>query len=259
MKFRLKIPDKIFSVKSAARNHKQVTVLGIKFKLKQKQESIFVPIGRSCHTAMLLDKMHLRKCSYPMDWIIPSSVNNELIETRINFILNNFENFFNYKDFIFADNPKTDNFDGFNLYNGFAFTHDFEKSKSPRKQYGKLKRKYNRRIKRLYKHMHNAGIVNLIYMQNTWDHLNETNTTLNDDLLKILQFRLKKRFPDITFKWHIFEHDGSLKRLEYVKKEISQDITKYISNHSFLNESHELSLITSIEKIFNEEILINSI
>ena len=95
-------------------------------------------------------------------------------------------------------------------------------------------------------------------MQNTWDHLDETNTTLNDDLLRILQFRLNKKFPDITFKWHIFEHDGNLKRLEYGKKEISPDITKYISNHSFLNENHEISLISSIEKIFNEEILINS-
>ena len=47
----------------------------------------FVSIGPSCQTAGALEKLNLKKCSYPFDWILTN------IKIVNNFIKNNFIDF----------------------------------------------------------------------------------------------------------------------------------------------------------------------
>lgn len=223
------------------------------------EEEIFIPIGRSCHCTMLLDKLGLRKCSYPMDWIIPWHT-SEFIEERFNFLVNGFQNFFDFENFE-KDNvvsPTTGHVRIFNNITGFWFYHDFDANKTIKEQYKEISEKYKKRIKRCITNIKQAKTINLIYIQNTWDQIQLTPSLLDENILKICMNRIQNKYPKKYFKLYIFEHNSKFEKEYYEKQEISSNIVKFISNHSYTKNNEKLEMILSIEKIFQNEINIIS-
>lgn len=208
---------------------------------------LIIPIGRSCHTAMMLGKLALRKVSLPFDWLKPSQINMEVFETRINLILNNFKNFFNYEDLeVFG---AVDHIRVKNNYTGLAFYHDFPLNIPIDKSFGEISKKYKKRTKRLIKLIKKSNKILFVYMQNTWDQMDFTNTTLQPELLKLCHYKLSKAYPNKQIDFIIFENDASLDYLEINKVIITENITKFISNHTYTESDEQLSPILSIKEV----------
>lgn len=224
--------------------------------LKRTKE-IFIPIGRSCHNAMILKELGLRKCSYPMDWIIPMHT-AEFIEQRFNFLIDGFKNFFNREDLEKDDvvSPSSGHARISNKYTGFWFYHDLDADKTIKEEYKKIFKKYKRRIAKCIANIKQAKTVNLTYIQNTWDQIHYQPTSLDENVLKICLNRIKKKYPKQNFKLYIFEHNPKFEKEYYEKQEITNEIIKFISNHSYTKNNENLGMILSIEKIFKQEILL---
>ena len=62
--------------------------------MKQKYDIIY-SIGRDCACAMYMKQANLRACSGPFDWLT-----NANFETRIDLILNDFQDFINKNDIV---------------------------------------------------------------------------------------------------------------------------------------------------------------
>ncbi len=221
-----------------------------------KKKIIYIPIGRGCHTAMHLNILGLRKCSYPMDWLIPSD-KNEVMETRFEYLMGNFKGFLEKKDLIPYEN-KHDTVHKLSVHNQYSdlwFHHDFKDLNKFSKEFKSIKKKYNRRCKRLISDIKQAKEVRLIYMQNTWDHKEEILTTFSDTYLQSLMYRLKSKYPKQNIKLYIFQNDSNMEKLSYQKFKINDNITRFISNHSYTQNDESGAITLSIDKIFKEEIL----
>lgn len=221
---------------------------------KKKKDVIYIPIGRGCHTAMHLNLLGLRKCSYPMDWIIPSD-KNEVMETRFEYLMGNFKYFLEKKHLeVKQVSEIREHALVYNHYSDFTFGHDFSYDISIDKTFQKVKKKYNRRCKRLVSDIKQAREVRLIYMQNTWDHINEMDTSIKNSLFKTLMYRLGSKYPDTKFNLYIFEHNDNIEYEKYEKIQIDKNIYKFISNHLYTKNNEKLNITISIEKIFKKEI-----
>ena len=222
---------------------------------KKKKDVIYIPIGRGCHTAMHLNILGLRKCSYPMDWLIPSD-KNEVLETRFEYLMGNFKGFLE-KSYLNTYNNKHDiehKLSVHNRYSDLWFHHDFKDINKFDKEFKSIKRKYNRRCKRLIQDIKHAKEVRLIYMQNTWDHIDEMDIKIPDSLFETLMYRLSLKYPNTNFNLYIFEHNSDIEYGKYEKIQVNENIFKFISNHSYTKNDEKLNITVSIEKIFKDEI-----
>lgn len=135
---------------------------------KHNKKIIYIPIGRGCHTAMHLNILGLRKCSYPMDWLIPSD-KNEVMETRFEYLMGNFKGFLE-KDYLTPHENKHDTVHKLSVHNQYSdlwFHHDFKDINKFAKEFKLIKKKYNRRCKRLINDIKQAKEVRLIYICKT--------------------------------------------------------------------------------------------
>lgn len=102
-----------------------------------------ISLGFFCSPAMELERIGLRKCSYPFDWLVTHS-----FEVVIGLISQNFENFLDYEQFYqFEKHPIYYK----NALLNIDFYHDFSVYKPLNKQFDLFKKKYERRIARFYK------------------------------------------------------------------------------------------------------------
>ena len=122
------------------------------------------------------------------------------------------------------------------------------------KQFPKIKNKYNRRIKRCLKLIKNAKIINFIYMQNTWDHMNEMDFSINVDKLNLYLYRLNKKYPNKFFRFLIFEHNENFEKMKFEKTVCNENVIKYISNHKYTENDEKLGCILSIKEILTTDI-----
>lgn len=105
------------------------------------------PIRNCCISADSLNRNNLRIESLPLDWIKPVT-----LEKAVDFISSEFLNFLDLKDLsVFSQDEK-------NIYcknneNNLLFIHDFPLNKEICETFDDVKRKYNRRIQRLYQRM----------------------------------------------------------------------------------------------------------
>lgn len=234
---------------------KTTTILGFKIKTRSI-ETLFLSMGRGCHTAMMLEKMGYRKCSYPMDWIIPenSASSEESMKKRFEFLMNGFVDFFNKEDLIFY--PEISNGKHIKCINkatNFVFSHDFLNGKDSKNQYILLMNKYSRRISRLMNHIKSVKKVNLIYIENTWDHFNEAEKEIDSALLNRLVINLKEKYPSKEIKFYYFIHDNNYSINTYKKEVYSENVIKFFSNHKYTLNDESLGMILGIEKSFNKE------
>lgn len=250
----------IFSVRneiSTNKKYKCITIFGIKIKLYRNPEIVNIPIGRGCHTAMHMNLLGIRKFSYPMDWVIPKS-NNEIFETRIEYLINGFKNFISKEDLELlnpVNNICNDKRIYYNKFSGLIFGHDFFANKTFDSQFNIIKSKYNKWAKRCIRHIKNAKVVNLIYMTNTWNHIGEINTNVSPEMLKSLLFRLKKKYPKQIFNFLIFTHNPELEKMQIEKNIITENIVEYKSNHLYTQDDSLSLPVLTIKKVL-EDVLV---
>lgn len=121
-------------------------------------DTVYIPLGNDCSIAYQLDKLGLRNCALPFDWILTPS-----ILSVIKCLDENFSKFFdnlkvkNQCNFSLLDEHWTENetrtIRVVNNY-GFHFLHDFEKLED----LPEVKEKYFRRIERFNNLLSNKSI-----------------------------------------------------------------------------------------------------
>ncbi len=183
--------------------------------MKQKYDIIY-SIGRDCACAMYMKYSNLRACSGPFDWLT-----NADFETRIDLIVNDFQDFINQTDIRpLAKDPNMHNDDTCDYYqnirNGFYYYHDFPVGIALSKSFPSVSAKYMRRIKRFYDNINKHKRVLLIW----FSHYHNTS----DDVLLDASKRICKKFGK-NIDLLIIEHADNI--IKPIKRQIADNITKY--------------------------------
>lgn len=104
----------------------------------------YISLGYFCNIASDLEELGFRNTSSPFDWEI------SVFEGVISAIDNRFNNFMNYEDLIQSEEYPSHYYDpNYQIW----FFHDFNKYEPLKKQYIKVRNKYNRRITRFLKNI----------------------------------------------------------------------------------------------------------
>lgn len=187
------------------------------FKNMKKYDLIY-SLGTDCACASYMNKLNLRICSGPFDWLTRPD-----FETRMNLILNDFQNFLNLEDIKFLEkdpkffnDEKCDYYE--NLKTGFCFYHDFLAGIPLEAQIGVVKEKYNRRIVRFYQKVAKSKKVLFIWLA----HNHDTNNTLIKELCEKVVKKLNKNIDFL-----IIEHDETKSNGEVDRIELDKNILKY--------------------------------
>lgn len=104
-----------------------------------------ISLGFFCSVSSELERIGLRDSSYPFDWLISS------FDSVLELINNGFKDFLSL-DFIqqYSNNPSYYINNKYNIH----FFHDFDKYKKCEEQIDEINNKYQRRINRFYKNIH---------------------------------------------------------------------------------------------------------
>lgn len=125
----------------------------------------YVSLGYFCNVASDLEELGLRNTSSPFDW------NISLFEGVIKAIDDEFDEFMMYDNLVQSEKYRQNYYDP--KYKMWFF-HDFNKYESLKKQYGKVKEKYNRRILRFLNNI-NEPTLFFRYILNEPGFENELN------------------------------------------------------------------------------------
>lgn len=118
-----------------------------------------ISIGEQCGCALYLRKHFLRFASYPLDWI-----GGPDFGTRVDLITRRFAGFLEREDLVFSEvTPDMKHDVWVNKVTGFHFVHDFDHGKAMDEAFPEVKRKYDRRIERFFRHIDAARRVLLVY------------------------------------------------------------------------------------------------
>lgn len=109
--------------------------------MKATKYKHIIPLGYFCSVAMELERKGLRTASYPFDWMISDSFENIL-----KLLDNNFEDFLD-EESLYQEEILNHYY---NYRTGVHFYHDFDAYTPLRDQIKSVRKKYARRIKRLY-------------------------------------------------------------------------------------------------------------
>jgi len=136
-----------------------------------KKFSNIVPIGFFCGVAQELERIGLRNCAYPIDWLITE------LEPLIDCISCNFMDFLNLK---YLEKDLTEKEQKYtyvvqNTKYHIKFFHDFQKGISIEDQLQDVTEKYDRRIQRFYKNISEQPTLFIRYIKNEaeWKYIEE--------------------------------------------------------------------------------------
>ena len=220
--------------------------------LFNKDYDLFIPFGRSCHSAMILKSLDLRFCSMPFDWLIPVNYDSEPLDFRFK-LFYNFSDFFNKEDYIFNRDKITTSghYSVYNIKYGFEIGHDFELNLSDDENFSDFKIKYLKRFKRMWNLIDYSNRICFIYMSKTMDQMG-IKSCLDLEIIEENIDKLNKKYSSKTFDFVIFEHNPKLRKNE-IKVKKYKNITKYISNHTIHKENNDvLSETLSINKVLSK-------
>lgn len=219
--------------------------------MEKKEYDFIVSIGEDCACSIYLRNHHLQFKSYPFDWLTNAS-----FETRLHFILNDFDNFLNFEDLKFLPkDPKVFNDKNCDYYenirNGFYYYHEFPVGVEIKDSLPEVKTKYDRRIKRLYEMISQSEKVLFVWLS----HLKNTD----NDLIVSLNNQINKKFAK-KIDFLIIENDPSKIGDEVKITELSPSIIKYNLDTASWNVSKNQTLGNkkNCDKIFKQYKLIES-
>ncbi len=210
---------------------------------KKKPYDIIYSLGTDCACASYLAANNLRSTAGPFDWLTNAS-----LDTRLNLILDDFNNFMIFEDIISLpkdpDVLNDRNHDYYqNVRNGFYYYHDFPANIDIKDSFNSVKEKYDRRIKRFYQKIVTSRRVLLVWLAH--------NQIIDDFITKELCQKIAAKFnKEIDFLF--IEHDGSKADNEIEKTEISSCIIKYkMETASFdISKNQTMGNIANCNKIF---------
>lgn len=118
--------------------------------LFDRKFDLVISLGEDCACTSYLRRFNLQDYSFPFDWLTKAS-----FETRINLLVNDFENFLNKENLVLIPKPENTNVDNKHDYYkdtvlDFYFYRDFKSNTNFEKEFIDVKNKYLRRIERLY-------------------------------------------------------------------------------------------------------------
>lgn len=186
--------------------------------MTKREYDFIVSVGEDCACTSYLRNHNLQILSYPFDWLTKAT-----FPTRLELILNDFENFLNLEDLEFL--PKrpemfNDKYCDYyeNTRNGFYYFHEFPKGIDPKDSIEEIKAKYDRRIKRLNEKIMESEKVLFVWLS----HLQSTD----DDLIISFHNQIVKKFgKQIDFL--IIENNPSKTGDEVEIKQLSPNVIKY--------------------------------
>lgn len=174
----------------------------------------FISLGYFCSPAIELERIGLRSCSSPFDWIISDWKG---IEKAIS---TNFEGFLEY-DNLLQDKQYHSHYKD-EKYN-FEFYHDFSKYVSLEKQLVTVKEKYNRRISRFFSNIKEPTLfIRYISSENGDDELKYIEKNY-DNILKIL--RQYNQSNDICFIADTTLYSDKIK-IYYVERDEKDNVAR---------------------------------
>lgn len=138
-----------------------------------KQYKHIISLGYFCSVALELERLGIRKCSYPFDWCI-----SEWTGVK-NTIENHFKDFLTY-DYLYQNKAEH------SIYRnkeGISFYHDFNEYQPLSEQIENVKRKYERRIARFYQDICEPTLfIRYISGENGMSEVNEIEKNIQNIL-----------------------------------------------------------------------------
>lgn len=210
---------------------------------KEEYDFIF-SIGEDCACTGYLREHHLQVFSYPFDWLTAAS-----FETRIELLVNDFDNFLNIENLKFLPkNPQinTDSHCDYyaNISTGFYFYHDFPAGESLEKNFKNVKEKYDRRIKRLYSKIQKARKILIVWLSR--------DKNIDDERLKSAYNQIVNKFPNKKIDFLILENDSSKSFLEKEFIEVTSNITKVLYDNATYDKSNPMAECMGNKESSNE-------
>ena len=159
-----------------------------KKKILNDTYDLIFGIGAACSCSETLRTCGLQFKSYPLDWLYGAD-----LKTRIDFVVNGFQDFINKEDLIKAgerEHPLPCDIYA-NTRNQIVFNHDFALHQNLDDTYPGVKEKYDRRIKRLYDHIEKAQKILVIYIQ----------TPAMQTRIRKIKRQIKENLPNLLAKF----------------------------------------------------------
>ncbi len=211
---------------------------------KEKFDIVY-SLGQDCACAQYLIKFGLRICAGPFDWLTGSD-----FETRMNLILNDFDEFFEKEDIklLALSKDKTMNYRTDDYHNsriGFDYYHDFRAGIPFDEEFLNVKKKYARRTSRFINNIKTKNKILLVYHA----HLNLIPDEVYIEYHSKLQDRFKKEISLVIIENDFNKTDGEIETLK-----LSPNLTKYkllteqkneAGNYTNMGNEYNCSLIYS--------------
>lgn len=188
-----------------------------------------ISLGENCRTAMSLRDLRLRKEAFPFDW---HGVRNFTVAgeggfpKKIELICNEFDNFFNSEDYEeFFEKWGTAHKLIINKRTGLQFLHEFPKDVSVSEYFPVFKKKYQKRIERLYSILNSKNSILFVFIE-FFAHL--SNEEINNCYYKLI-----KNFPQADISFLIIKNNSKLNKEEIIRKETVSNVYIYEINNDF--------------------------
>jgi hypothetical protein len=190
-------------------------------KIFLKNNTYYIPIGNNCAPTWYLQKIGYRNFAFPFDWTVTP------INSAIEILNNDFEDFFNLDNLIFLpstkrllfkndeDNPELVDDIITPVYDKkyhILFVHDF--SENAKLEYIKVKEKYMRRVERFKKLLKNKNKKIIFIYDNTQP--NEWQKNQYDKVNFDFKILSEKELNNL----HLKQYDVDFISLKEFKKEI---------------------------------------
>ncbi len=201
----------------------------------RKYDFIF-SLGEACSSTMALRKFGLQLSSYPFDWLYGPNFYD-----RVDLFLFGCRRFFEKGDLELTDGVDIltgveSDFDFSSLnsshdyyrnnFNGFIYNHDFPKDVPFESAYGGIKDKYDRRIARLYRKIHEADSVLMVYIERP----NTPHETKDSEICEAF-LKIREAYPQKKFDLLYFHMNKDLSPEKYSIENLTEDIVKVAANY----------------------------
>lgn len=150
---------------------------------------LVISLGEDCACTSYLRRFNLQDYSFPFDWLTKAT-----FETRINLLVNDFNNFLNRENLVLMQKPVNVNVDNKHDYYqdtvlDFYFYHDFNSNTNFEKEFLDVKNKYARRIERLYNAIESSENILFVW----WSRDKHQDVTIINNSYKKLNDKFKNK------------------------------------------------------------------
>lgn len=161
--------------------------------LIDKYDFVF-SLGEACPCSQVIRSLNLQNASFPFDWLYGGN-----IETRTKLLISNFKNFLNKEDLCCVGqrySPEPCNI-YINKKNSIVFNHDFAIDQTLEDSFLNVRKKYDRRIQRLYDRINNANKILVVYIENP---MTKSESRKIKPLIVDCYNKISQRFPSKIFR-----------------------------------------------------------